>query len=230
MVSANSSDHHPGAALHRHRLVDDMHVAGLDREGHDRRRHQPVDQRRQEDRVELEELHLLGLPDHQRGDVAERAERAAGIGRDDQVDRRERRRSRGRGSTVPTASTTLTSASAVVRLSRNGDSTKAAAPVAQKIDRCDSPASQHPEADRLEDVALLHGDHIGHRGDQEEGQLADLDDRVVEARHSSPRSAPDRPAGGRRWPRTSRSRRRRSAPGSTSSARASRPRPRRHRR
>ncbi len=67
-------------------------------------RHQPVDQRGHEQDEEFKERQLVLLPDHQGGDVAEGREGAAGIGRHDDADAGQRRRSA--ANCVPIASTT----------------------------------------------------------------------------------------------------------------------------
>ena len=83
------ADNRQRAGAHLHRFGGAGGLQSGNRKLHQQCRHQEVHQGGYEQVEELPELDHAFLPDHQCGDVAERAEGAAGVGADDNIDARE---------------------------------------------------------------------------------------------------------------------------------------------
>ena len=142
---------------------------------HQRRRHQEVDDGRQQQVEEVLEREYAFLPDHQCGDVAERAKRSARVGAHDNIDT-------GQGhklGAVPAHShhhgTHDQCRGQVVRdrrqTKRQGTCDPEQAPVTKAL-------AQQPYPQLVEDTPFQHGVDIGHRHQQEEEQLSVLQEVV----------------------------------------------------
>ena len=166
----------PGAAPHHHLFVGDVRCRLLDEERHDNGRDDVVDHRGNEQREEGPEVDDAPLPDHQSGDVAERAESAAGIRRDHDVHAAD-------ADEAPVAVAHRQHHRAhhqrrgeVVDDGREEEADDAGDP--EKLPVTET-VPDEPGAQRIEYAPVAHRVDVGHGGEQEEEQFAELDEEVA---------------------------------------------------
>ena len=165
---AKQSDHHIATRLDHRTQLQTGRLGVRNGKGHDRGRHQPVDERGQEKCEELPESHHTLLPDHQRRDIAKGTEGAAGIGRHHDIHAAHGDEARIAGTDRDHHCAHHQCRRQVVEDRGEKKCQHTAYPEQRTWPK--APADE-PVPDGVEDAALLHGVHIGHRRQQEQQQL-----------------------------------------------------------
>ena len=176
MVAEEQPQHDERRRLESRAFGDRFRLPASDGDREQNGRYEPIHQRRQEQREEFRELDLASLPDHQRGDVAERTERTTRIGGDHDIDASDGDKARMAAADRQDHGAQQQRGGEVVGDRRDHERQRAGRPEqrAQRQTALDQP---HPQ--RVEQTAIVQRVDERHRGNQEQQQLCEVENRVA---------------------------------------------------